>query len=42
MGFETLVQRTSYWKYNHTYLRALDGGVWHLEPERSGWEHLDG
>jgi hypothetical protein len=39
-GFDTLVQRTSYWKYNHTYIRARDGDVWHLLPERSGWERV--
>lgn len=38
--FETAVQRTSYFKYNSTYLRALDGDVWWLKPERSGWEKI--
>lgn len=37
-GFVTAVQRTSYAKYNHTYIRALDGNIWHLLAERSGWE----
>jgi hypothetical protein len=39
-GGETAVQRTSYYKYNHTYLKALDNTVWHLLPERSDWEKL--
>jgi hypothetical protein len=39
-GYETAIQRTSYIKYNHTYIRARDGGVWHLGPERSEWEYL--
>jgi hypothetical protein len=39
-AYETTLQRTSYAKYNRTYLRALDGGVWFLKPERSGWEKL--
>lgn len=34
----TAVQRTSYFKYNHTYLKALDGDVWQLFPERSDWQ----
>jgi hypothetical protein len=37
-GFTTTLQRTSYAKYNKTYLRAHDGQIWKLEPERSGWE----
>ncbi len=37
-GGDTAVQRTSYYKYNHTYLKALDNNVWHLFPERSAWE----
>ena len=40
MGGSTAVQRTSYYKYNHTYLKALDNNVWHLLPERSDWEKL--
>lgn len=39
-GGNTAVQQTSYYKYNHTYLKALDGNVWHLFPERSDWEKL--
>lgn len=40
IGGNTAVQRTSYYKYNHTYLKALDNNVWHLLPERSDWEKL--
>ncbi len=40
VGGDTAVQRTSYYKYNHTYLKALDNNVWHLFPERSDWEKL--
>jgi len=40
VGRNTAVQRTSYYKYNHTYLKALDNNVWHLFPERSDWEKL--
>jgi hypothetical protein len=36
-AYQTAVQRTSYAKYNETYIQALDGGVWRLEAERSGW-----
>lgn len=39
-GGGTAVQRTSYYKYNHIYLKALDNNVWHLLPERSDWEKL--
>lgn len=39
-AYTTQVQRTSYYKYNHTYIRAYDGNVWHLEPEHSGWEKI--
>jgi hypothetical protein len=38
--FETAVQTTSYSKYNSTYLRALDGNVWWLGPERSSWQKI--
>lgn len=38
--YETIVQRTSYSKYNSTYVRALDGDIWWLKPERSAWEKL--
>ena len=40
VGFETAVQRTSYAKYNDTYLRAADNNLWRLLPERSDWEKL--
>jgi hypothetical protein len=40
-AFETALQHTSYAKYNHTYLRALDGEAWWLWPERSGWQKID-
>ena len=39
-GFPTSVQRTSRPKYNDIYIRALDGKVWRLLPEASGWEKL--
>lgn len=35
---DTAVQRTSYFKYNHTYLKAIDNDIWHLFPESSDWE----
>jgi hypothetical protein len=38
--YQTAIQRTSHIKYNSTYIRALDGGVWWLGPEHSEWEHL--
>lgn len=38
VGGNTAVQRTSYFKYNHIYLKALDSNIWHLLPERSDWE----
>jgi hypothetical protein len=41
-GFSTLLQRTSYAKYNETYILAHDGSIWRLLPERSGWETIDG
>jgi len=39
-GYSTAVQATSRFKYNTTYVRALDGGVWELGPEGSEWNHL--
>ena len=36
----TVLQSTTQYKYNSIYLRALDGGVWHLGPERSSWAKL--
>ncbi|MGB3714426.1 MAG: hypothetical protein WA996_08360 [Candidatus Promineifilaceae bacterium] len=41
-GYTTLLQRTSYAKYNETYILAHDGSIWRLLPERSGWEMIDG
>ena len=37
VGYPLSVQRTSYGKYNDTFLQARDGSIWHLLPERSGW-----
>jgi len=39
-GYPTAVQRTSRYKYNVTYIKALDGGVWELGPELSEWSHI--
>ena len=39
-GFETIVQHTTLFKYNSTYIRALDGDVWYLGPEQSTWEKI--
>lgn len=39
-GFSTAVQRTSYAKYNETYVLAPDGQIWHLLAEGSGWEMI--
>jgi len=38
VGYTTAVQRTSYYRYNETYIRALDSDIWLLKPEHSGWE----
>ncbi len=40
VGFGTVIQWTTLVKYNHTYLQASDGNVWHLFPESSGWEKI--
>jgi len=40
MAFESKVQRTSYAKYNETYIKAVDGLLWRLKAERSGWEKM--
>jgi len=37
-AYETALQRTSYAKYNVTYIRAADGDIWRLQPELSGWQ----
>ena len=39
-GYPTATQRTSRYKYNVTYIKALDGGVWELGPEGSEWRHI--
>jgi hypothetical protein len=39
-GFVTTVQHTTFFKYNSTYIGALDGNVWYLGPERSAWEKI--
>jgi hypothetical protein len=39
-GYPTAIQRTSRYKYNVTYIKALDGGVWELGPEGSEWQHI--
>ena len=39
-SYDTAVQFTSYPKYNYSYIRALDGNVWWLKPEMSGWEKI--
>lgn len=40
--FETAIQRTSYAKYNETFIQAADGNIWHLKAERSGWDKIAG
>jgi hypothetical protein len=40
VGYPTAIQRTSRPKYNVTYIRSLDGGVWELGPEGSEWRHI--
>jgi hypothetical protein len=40
VGFDTVIQMTTRYKYNSTYIQALDGNVWHLQPELSGWEKI--
>lgn len=39
-GYDAALQRDSAPKYTTTYLRAADGNVWKLLPERSGWEKV--
>jgi len=39
-GYQTAVQSTAYDRYNSLYIRAADGGVYRLAPERSSWEKL--
>lgn len=38
--YTTAVQRTSYPRYNDTFIRAADGNVWRLITEHSGWEKI--
>jgi hypothetical protein len=40
VAFEGTIQRTSYAKYNETYIKAQDGSIWRLKAERSGWEKI--
>jgi hypothetical protein len=40
IGYETAVQSTYGPQYVATYIRAADGNVWKLLPERSGWEKI--
>ncbi len=40
--YSTALQRTSYPKYNETYIQSFDGTVWRLLAERSGWELIQG
>lgn len=37
-AYTAVLQRTSYSKYNETYILALDEEIWKLKPEHSGWE----
>jgi len=37
---DSILQSTTMVKYNHSYLHAADGNVWHLLPESSGWEKI--
>ena len=39
-AFDSIMQFTTLYKYNSIYLKALDGNVWHLGPERSSWAKL--
>jgi hypothetical protein len=41
-AYVAALQRSSYPKYNETYIQALDGAVWRLLAERSGWELTPG
>lgn len=36
----TAYQTTARFRYNEAFIRALDGNVWRLLPERSGWEKI--
>lgn len=39
-AFNTAYQTTARFKYNEAFIRALDGNVWRLLPERSGWQKI--
>jgi hypothetical protein len=39
-GYQTTIQHTTRYKYNATYIRAEDGSIWYLGPERSSWDKL--
>lgn len=39
-GYQTVYQATARWRYNEFFILAVDGNVWHLFPEQSGWEKL--
>jgi hypothetical protein len=39
-AYRTAIQRSSHPRYSDLYIRALDGGVWHLGPNGGSWEHL--
>lgn len=39
-GYNTIIQLTTRYKYNETYIRAADGNVWHLGPEGSRWDKI--
>jgi hypothetical protein len=41
-GYQTAVQRSSHYRYSDLYIRAVDGGVWKLGPNWSGWAYLTG
>jgi hypothetical protein len=42
VAYPSILQRTSYAKYNETFISAADGNVWRLKAERSGWEKIPG
>jgi len=39
-GLNTIIQRTTRYKYNAWYLLGRDHRVWYLGPERSSWDRL--
>lgn len=40
IGYQTAYQSTARWHYNEFFILAVDGNVWHLLPEQSGWEKI--